>query len=115
MYSLAPHSAPGGLIFYRTGQLSKKYESTFFLARFGNLVNYNRIGFDVLNIRLVEENGKLVAHTERFLDRLGRPLDLCVSGGKLYIVEYCRQNETVGSGSEGYGKGGRLLEVNARP
>ncbi len=114
MYSLAPHSAPGGLIFYRTGKLAKKYENTFFLARFGNLVNYNRIGFDVLNIRLVEENGKLVAHTERFLDRLGRPIDLCVSGGKLYIVEYCRQNETVGSGSEGYREGGRVLEVVAR-
>ncbi len=115
MYSLAPHSAPGGLIFYRTGQLPKKYENTFFLARFGNLVNYNRIGFDVLNIRLAEEDGKLVAHTERFLDRLGRPLDLCVSGGKLYIAEYCRQNETVGPGSEGYGEGGRILEVSAKP
>jgi hypothetical protein len=113
MYSLAPHSAPGGMIFYRTGQLPKQYENTFFLARFGNLVNYNRIGFDVLNIRLVEENGQLVAHTERFLDRLGRPIDVCVSGGKLYVLEYCRQNETVGAGSEGYGEGGRLLEVSA--
>jgi hypothetical protein len=113
MYSFAPHSAPGGLIFYRTGQLPKQYENTFFLARFGNLVNYNRIGFDVLNIRLLEEDGKLVAHTERFLDRLGRPLDLCVSGGKLYIVEYCRQNETAGPGSEGYQEAGRVLEVSA--
>jgi hypothetical protein len=112
MYSLAPHSAPGGMAFYRTGQLPKQYENTFFLARFGNLVNYNRMGFDVLNIRLVEEDGQLVAHTERFLDRLGRPIDLCVSGGKLYVLEYCRQNETVGNGSEGYGEGGRLLEVS---
>jgi glucose/arabinose dehydrogenase len=113
MYSLAPHSAPAGLIFYRTGQLPKRYENTFFLARFGNLVNYNRIGFDVLNIRLVEKNGRLVARTERFLDRLGRPPDVCISGGKLYIVEYCRQNETLGSGSEGYHEGGRVLEVSA--
>src|SRR5207247_10010887 len=75
----------------------------------------NRIGFDVLNIRLVEEkDGKLTAHTERFLDRLGRPIDLCVSGGKLYVVEYCRQNETAGSGSAGYGVGGRVLEVAGR-
>jgi hypothetical protein len=115
MYSLAPHSAPGGLIYYRTGQLPRKYEHTFFLARFGNLVNYNRIGFDVLNIRLEEKDGKLIAHTERFMDRLGRPLDLCVSGGKLYIVEYCRQTETAGPGSEGYGEGGRVLEVSAKP
>jgi hypothetical protein len=114
MYSLAPHSAPGGLIFYREGELGKPYENTFFLARFGNLVNYNRIGFDVLNVRLEEKAGKLVAHTERFLHRLGRPLDLCLSRGKLYIVEYCRQTETAGPGSEGYGTGGRVLEVGAK-
>jgi hypothetical protein len=113
MYSLTAHSSPCGLIFYRTGQLPKKYNGSFFLARFGNLVNYNRIGFDVLNIRLEEKEGQLIAHTERFLDRLGRPIDLCVSGGKLYVVEYCRQTETVGPGSEGYGEGGRVLEVTA--
>jgi glucose/arabinose dehydrogenase len=112
MYSLTPHSAPGGLVFYRTGRLPKRYENSFFLARFGNLVNYNRIGFDVLNIRLEEKDGELTAHTERFLDRLGRPIDVCVAGGKLYVLEYCRQNETAGPGSEGYGEGGRLLEVD---
>jgi hypothetical protein len=115
MYSLAPHSAPGGMIYYRSGELPKKYHGTFFLARFGNLVNYNRIGFDVLNIRLEDKDGELTAHTERFLDRLGRPIDLCASGGKLYILEYCRQTETAGPGSEGYGVGGRLLEVAAPP
>jgi hypothetical protein len=114
MYSLAPHSAPGGMIFYRTGLLPKKYEKSFFLARFGNLVNYNRIGFDVLNIRLEETDGKLTAHTERFLDRLGRPIDVCVSGGKLYVLEYCRQTETAGPGSDGYGQGGRVLEVGPK-
>jgi hypothetical protein len=114
MYSLAPHSAPGGLIFYRHGQLPKEYDNSFFLARFGNLVNYNRIGFDLLNIRLEEKDGQLIAHTERFMDRLGRPLDLCISGGKLYIVEYCRQTETAGPGSEGYGVGGRVLEVASK-
>jgi glucose/arabinose dehydrogenase len=114
MYSLAPHSAPGGLIFYRKGELPKRYENTFFLARFGNLLNHNRIGFDVLNIRLEEEGGKLTAHTERFLDRLGRPIDVCTSGGKLYVVEYCRQTETAGPGSEGYRAPGRVLEVGGK-
>ena len=113
MYSLTAHSAPGGMVFYRKGQLPAKYNNTFFLARFGNLVNYNRIGFDVLNIRLEAKDGTLTAHTERFLDRLGRPIDVCTSGGKLYIVEYCGQTETVGPGSEGYGVGGRVLEVSA--
>ena len=112
MYSLTPHSAPGGLVFYRTGQLPRRFDHSFFLARFGNLVNYNRIGFDVLTIRLEEKQGQLIASTERFLDRLGRPIDLCVSGGKLYILEYCRQNETAGPGSEGYTAGGRILEVS---
>ncbi len=114
MYSLAAHSAPGGMIFYRQGRLPKKYENSFFLCRFGNLVNYNRIGFDVLNIRLEEKDGQLIAHSERFLDRLGRPIDVCVSDGKLYVVEYCRQTETVGPGSEGYGVDGRVLEVSGK-
>jgi glucose/arabinose dehydrogenase len=115
MYSLAPHSAPGGLVFYTRGSLPKRYEKSFFLARFGNLVNYNRIGFDVLNVRLKEgKDGKLEAHTERFLDRLGRPLDVCVAGGKLYVVEYCRQSETLGPGSDGYTAPGRVLEVTGK-
>jgi len=112
MHSMTPHAAPGGLIFYRTGRLPRKFDNSFFLARFGNLVNYNRIGFDVLNIRLEDVDGELVARTERFLDRLARPLDLCVSDGKLYIVEYCRQTETSGPGSEGYHSPGRVLEVS---
>jgi len=111
MYSLAPHSAPGGMIFYRGGTLPRQYDNTFFLTRFGNPVNFNRIGFDVLNIRLEEKGGKLIAHTERFLDRLARPLDVCVSKGKLYVLEYCRQTETSGPGSEGYNAPGRVLEV----
>ena len=115
LHSLAPHSAPGGLIFYRTGKLPKRYENSFFLARFGNLVNFSRIGFDVLNIRLAETDGVLVARSERFLDHLARPIDLALSGGKLYVVEYCRQTETVGPGSAGYGVGGRVLEVTADP
>jgi hypothetical protein len=115
MYSLAPHSAPGGLIFYRSGSLPKRYEKSFFLARFGNLVNYNRIGFDVLNIRLEEQkDGALVAHTERFLDRLGRPIDVCLAGGKLYVVEYCRQSEVLGPGSAGYTAPGRVIEVSGK-
>ncbi len=62
-----------------------------------------RIGFDVVNIRLAEENGKLFARTGTIsLTGSGGHSIFCVSGGKLYIVEYCRQNETVGSGSEGF-------------
>jgi glucose/arabinose dehydrogenase len=116
MYSLTPHAAPGGMIFYRTGRLPKRYDGCFFLARFGNLVNYNRIGFDVLSIRLKEEGGELVAQSERFLDRLARPIDLCVSDGKLYVLEYCQQTESSGPGSAGYTAPGRVLEVsgNAR-
>jgi glucose/arabinose dehydrogenase len=115
MYSLAPHSSPSGLVFYRNGTLPKSYNGSFFLARFGNLIGYHRVGFDILNIRLERNNGELVAHTERFLDHLGRPIDLCISGGKLYVVEYGRQTETVGPGSEGFGVDGRVLEVSGKP
>jgi glucose/arabinose dehydrogenase len=114
LYSFTAHSAPGGMVFYRSGPFPKKYHNSFFLTRFGNLVNYNRIGFDLLNIRLEDRDGKLVAHTGRFLDRLGRPLDVCVSDSKLYVVEYCRQTETVGPGSQGFGQGGRIIEVSAK-
>jgi glucose/arabinose dehydrogenase len=115
LYSLAPHSAPGGMIFYRTGKLPKRFDNSFFLARFGNLVNYNRIGFDVLNIKLEEYNGAIVARSERFLDNLARPIDLAVSAGNLYVVEYCRQRETVGPASAGFGMEGRVLEVSSAP
>jgi hypothetical protein len=98
-------------VFYRSGELPKKYENSFFVVRFGNLIGFNRTGFDVLNFRLAEEDGALVAHTESFLERLGRPIDVCTARSKLYIVEYCRQTETQGSGSEGYLQGGRVLEV----
>jgi glucose/arabinose dehydrogenase len=114
-YSLAPHSAPGGLIFYRTGRLPARYENSFFLARFGNLVGYNRFGFDILNVRLQEKDGAIVARTERFLDHLARPIDLALSGGKLYVVEYCRQTETVGPSSAGFRLGGSVLEVTSAP
>jgi glucose/arabinose dehydrogenase len=113
MYSLTPHSAPGGLLFYRGGRLPARYEKSFFLARFGNLVNYNRIGFDVLNIRLESRDGAIVARTERFLDHLGRPIDLALSGGRLYVLEYGRQTETVGPNSASFATGGRVLEVTS--
>src|SRR5262245_10597009 len=60
-------------------------------------------------------DGILVARTERFLDHLARPIDLGLSGGNLYFVEYCRQTEAVGPGSAGYGVGGRVLEVTSDP
>ncbi len=113
MYSMTPHAAPTGLVYYGHGELPERYHRTFFMARYGNLANYERIGFDVLNFRIEEVDGVWTATTDRFLDRLNRPIDLCVSGGKLYIVEYCQQNETSGPGSDGYTKGGRVLEVSA--
>lgn len=114
MYSLSPHAAPGGLVYYREGTLPEKFAGSFFLARFGNLVNYNRIGFDVLSIRLEETDGRLVARVERFLDDLARPIDLAVGEGKLYVLEYCRQTETTGPASAGYNDPGRILEIRGK-
>jgi len=115
LYSLSAHAAPCGLVFYpaQSRGLPRRYEYGFFVARFGNLVNYDRVGFDVLHLRLEEEGGKLAVRAERVLDRLARPIDLCVSSGKLYVLEYCRQTESSGPGSEGYTLGGRLLEVSS--
>lgn len=110
-YSLAPHSAPGGMTFYRAGLLPKRYDNSFFLTRFGNLMGKNRIGFDVLRIRLEEEKGTMVARTELFLGPLARPIDICTHQGKLYILEYCRQLEAMGTGARGFLQPGRLLEA----
>ena len=78
----------------------------------GSALDLSRIAHIALDMDGTIYRGKrLFDATLPFLDRLGRPIDLCVSGGKLYVVEYCRQTETAGPGSEGFGEGGRVLEV----
>jgi len=87
-YSFDPHCSPSGVSFYRKGTLPAKYEGGFFVARFGNFLGKNPVGFDLLFVRLVEKNGELSADITTILEKLQRPIDLCQYKGKLYIVEY---------------------------
>lgn len=87
-YSFDPHCSPAGISFYRKGTLPAKYEGGFFVARFGNFLGKNPVGFDLLHVRLLEKNGELAADITTVLEKLQRPIDLCQAKGKIYILEY---------------------------
>ncbi|HVR85683.1 MAG TPA: PQQ-dependent sugar dehydrogenase [Planctomycetota bacterium] len=87
-YTFHPHSSPSGVLYYRTGTLPAKYENSFFVARFGNYLGKEPVGFDLLHVQLAEHGGLLEATMTTILEKLRRPIDLCQSGGKIYILEY---------------------------
>jgi glucose/arabinose dehydrogenase len=88
-YSFHPHSAPCGMVFYRDGALPERYKGSFFVTRFGNFLGKEPVGFEVLNVRLVDgPDGRLGARCESFYKTSRRPIDVCLSRGRLYILEY---------------------------
>jgi glucose/arabinose dehydrogenase len=87
-YSFHPHCSPSGVAFYRKGTLPAKYEGGFFIARFGNYLGKEPVGFDLLHVRLVEKDGEWAAEMTTILEKLQRPIDVCQGKGKIYILEY---------------------------
>ena len=87
-YTFDPHCSPSGVIYYRTGTLPAKYENSFFVARFGNYLGKEPVGFDLMHVKLLEQNGELSGTMTTIIDKLRRPIDLCQFGGKIYILEY---------------------------
>jgi glucose/arabinose dehydrogenase len=88
-YSFHPHSAPCGMVFYRDGALPARYKGSFFVTRFGNFLGKEPVGFEVLNVRLVDRpDGRLAARCETFYKTSRRPIDVCLSRGRLFILEY---------------------------
>lgn len=87
-YSFHPHSAPTGMVFYKDGALPERYKGSFFVTRFGNFLGKEPVGFEVLNVRLEEKDGRLAARCESFYKTSRRPIDLCLRKGRLYILEY---------------------------
>jgi len=87
-YSFDPHCSPAGISFYRKGTLPAKYEGGFFAVRFGNFLGRKSVGFDLLHVRLVDKDGELSAEITTVLEKLQRPIDLCQTKGKIYILEY---------------------------
>ena len=85
------------------------------MGRFGNLITAKGnedVGFDVLSIRPAQTtDGDWAAPVKTFLAPLGRPLDLHLAGGRLYILEYTRPTNF----KEGRGwLPGRILELTPK-
>ena len=89
------------------------YAGTFLVARIGNLLKKPKdVGFDVLQVRLQKNApGARTAQIKTLLAPLGRPIDLLANGkGKVYILEYSRPTNNVGS----LGFPGRVLELGVK-
>lgn len=91
--TFTPHSSPAGLEWLDT-TWPESVRNGFVMGRFGNLIktgDEQDCGFDVLSVKLEPTaNGGWRAHTKTFLAPLGRPIDLHVASGKLYVLEYTR-------------------------
>jgi len=87
-YTFHPHSSPSGVLWYSKGTLPAKYDNSLFVARFGNYLGKEPVGFDLLHVVLVEKDGGLAGTMTTILENLRRPSDLCQWKGKIYILEY---------------------------
>lgn len=112
-YTFDPHSSPAGIVFLGN-DFPRAYRGTFFIVRFGILIEQPKdFGFDLLQARLQKNaQGKYQATVKTILAPLARPLDIVQNGkGKLYIAEYCRSITFKGS----LGLPGRILELAVKP
>lgn len=104
-YSFDPHCSPSGVIYYRKGTLPAKYDNSFFVARFGNYLGKEPVGFDLLHVQLTEKDGGMSGTMTAILEKLRRPIDLCQFDGKIYILEYITHDSPRPS---------RLLELSGK-
>jgi glucose/arabinose dehydrogenase len=105
--TFSPHSSPAGIV-----ALGKDFpanqQGTLLIPRFGQLLPVPDVGFDVLQVRMrADEEGRNAAAVKTFLKKVPRPLDIHISGGKVYLCEYTRQI----SGDSGSWLPGALLEL----
>jgi glucose/arabinose dehydrogenase/mono/diheme cytochrome c family protein len=91
VYTFDPHSSPAGIVFLGN-EFPRSCRGTFWVARFGNLLRLDKdVGFDLLQIRVRSgSNGADTASVNRIMAPLARPLDLHISGGRVYLCEYSR-------------------------
>jgi len=86
--TLEPHSSPSGVV-YLGKEFPVKDHGTFLVARFGNLIGTKDVGYDVLQVRpMGVKDGRETARVTTFLKPISRPLDVHISGGKVYVVEF---------------------------
>lgn len=97
LFTFSPHSSPSGIVFLRD-DFPAPYRGGYLVARFGNLLDKPRVGFDVLHVVLGRDaDGRETATVKTLLAPIARPVDLHLSGkGKVYICEYSRQIDNGG-------------------
>jgi glucose/arabinose dehydrogenase/mono/diheme cytochrome c family protein len=111
-WTFQPHSSPAGLV-WLDSRWPEPWRNRFVMGRFGNLITGEGgtdTGFDVLSVGLEKnaDGSNWNARVHTFLAPLGRPLDLHLAGGKLYVLEYTRPTNF----KDGRGwLPGRILEV----
>ncbi len=112
LYTFNPHSSPSGIVYLRD-DFPAPYRGGYFVARFGNLLDRPRVGFDVLHVVIAKDkDGVETARMKAVLFPIARPVDLHLSGkGKVYICEYSRQIDNGGFNGM---LPGRVLELAAK-
>ncbi len=111
--TLDAHSSPSGIT-YLGESFPAAQRRSFLVPRFGNMLEKRQdVGFDVLQVRLREKHGKLCeAEVKTFLKPIARPVDIHLSGGKIYLVEFSRELKLAAPGSD---QPGRILELSPAP
>ncbi|HYE33385.1 MAG TPA: c-type cytochrome [Methylomirabilota bacterium] len=109
IYTFDPHSSPAGIV-HLGRDWPESYRNSYFVVRFGNLLQKPQdVGFDLLQVKLESNRKPLAATITTVLAPLPRPIDIIKGGsGKVFIAEYSRPTNNAGS----LGFPGRLLELS---
>jgi glucose/arabinose dehydrogenase len=97
LYTFDAHSSPSGIV-YLGDDFPAPFRGGYFVARFGNLLERPRVGFDLLHMKLTKNaKGAYEARTTSVLSPIARPVDLHLSGkGTVWVCEYSRQIDNKG-------------------
>lgn len=117
-YGFEPHSAATGLAFYEPARMAadallfpEAYHGRLFVARFGSSDSDEDVGFDLLTLRLHEEDEEFSCNA--LLTGLGRPVGvLCAVNGRVYILSYNQQTSRTGPG---FDAPSQLIELRYDP
>lgn len=91
LFTFDAHSSPAGMV-WLDENWPEGFQNCLLITRFGNLLALgNDVGFDLLRARLVRaDDGRYSAQMETILAPLGRPIDVHVHRGSIYVAEYTR-------------------------
>lgn len=110
-WTFHPHSSPAGMV-WLDGHWPAPWANSFLVGRFGNLISAKEdqdVGFDVVSVRPKRgDHDDWSATVNTMLAPLGRPIDLHIAGGRIYVLEYTRPANF--KGGQGW-LPGRILEL----